>query len=278
MHTFTTFQAVVMGITQGLSEWLPISSTAHMSIVRAIFGWRFDEILFTAFKAVIQWGTVFAAVVYFREDILSILFGKTSRNRSYISNEADRRLLIPIIVGTLPLSIIGLLLNKKISLWEDNLFVIGGSLIVFALILGLAEARHSAKRSIGTVSVVDGLIVGLGQTFSLIPGASRSGTTITAALGIGLERATAARFSFLLSLPAVFLAGAYELIKYRHEIISLHIGKPMLIATVFAFIFGYASIDWLMKFLKNHPTYVFIVYRIVVGGALLYFAKAGIIH
>jgi undecaprenyl-diphosphatase len=142
-------------------------------------------------------------------------------------------------------------------------------MILFALLLGVAESRSAVKRGMGTITVADGLVVGIGQALALIPGASRSGATLTAAMFLGLERATAARFSFLLSLPAVFLAGVYELFKYRQQIAESQMARPFLIATVIAFFVGWATIAWLLKFLRTRPTYIFIVYRIILGAIIL---------
>jgi undecaprenyl-diphosphatase len=151
-------------------------------------------------------------------------------------------------------------------------------MIVFALILAVAERSHKANRGLNEVTLRDGLLVGIGQAFALVPGASRSGTTITAALFAGLERSTAARFSFLLSLPAIFAAGAKEFWDYHDQILASNLGRPMFIATVVAFVVGLASIDWLLKFLRTHPTTVFILYRIAVGLAILSLLAAGMIR
>jgi undecaprenyl-diphosphatase len=283
----TDLHAAVLGFVQGISEWLPISSTAHLKIVPALLGWPDPG---AAFSAVIQWGTVFAALVYFRRDIANILLGVRSNAPDPESARTDRRLLVPILVGTLPIVVVGLLFQNQIENQLRSPYVIGVSMIVFALLLGLAEVLHRARREMGSVTVLDGLLVGIGQTLALIPGASRSGTTITAALSVGLERATAARFSFLLSLPAVFGAGLYELKKALREGPHVHLipgqnaaiqpigARPLLIATVVAFFVGWASIDWFIKFLRKHPTYVFIVYRIMVGAALLALAAKGLIE
>jgi undecaprenyl-diphosphatase len=256
----TDFQAVVLGVLQGATEWLPISSTAHLRIVPALCGWEDPG---AAFTAISQLGTFLAAFIYFRRDIWAILRG--GKGAEGVGGLADRRLLLPILVGTIPICILGVLFQKAIESSLRSLWVVAGSLIVFAILLALAEARHLARRKMGDVTLTDGLIVGIGQAFALIPGASRSGATITAALFAGLERATAARFSFLLSLPAVFLAGAYELFKIRHVITDSHLGRPVFLATALAFFVGWATIHWLLQFLRTHPTYVFIIYRLVLG-------------
>lgn len=261
----TDFQAVVLGFLQGATEWLPISSTAHLRVVPALCGWSDPG---AAFTAVSQLGTLLAALVYFRRDILGILL-RARDGEAGEAAQADRRLLLPILVGTVPVVVCGVVFKHAIENDLRSLYVVASSMIVFAVLLAVAEARNKARRGIDTVTVADGLAVGIGQAFSLIPGASRSGTTITAALAVGLERATAARFSFLLSLPAIFLAGAKEFLDHRHALAAEGAGRPLLIATGVAFVVGWATIDWLLKFLRTHPTYIFIVYRIAVGAAIL---------
>jgi undecaprenyl-diphosphatase len=266
-------QAIVLGIVQGATEWLPISSTGHLRILPALFGWKDPG---AAFTAVIQWGTLLSALVYFRRDIAGIL-GLTKVAADTANPVADRRLLIPILLGTLPIVICGIAFKPYIEGPLRSLYVVGGSLIVFAILLSVAEATYRGGRGIGQVTVLDGLLVGVGQAFALIPGASRSGTTITAALFSGLERSTAARFSFLLSLPAIAAAGMKEGWDYRHEIAAANLARPMFIASVVSFVVGLATIDWLIKFLRTHPTYVFVIYRIGVGFAILSLARSGLI-
>ncbi|MEP6756190.1 MAG: undecaprenyl-diphosphatase UppP [Chthonomonadales bacterium] len=277
----TDFHAAIYGLVQGLTEFLPVSSSAHLRIVPALLGW---EDAGAAYTAIIQWGTLLAALIYFRKDIFTILFGKAGEKDE---NGAGRHLLVPIIIGTIPIAVVGLLLKKHIENEFRSLYFIGINMILFAIILGLAERRAKAQRTIDSVTNKDGLIVGLAQMCSLMPGASRSGTTITGALFIGLERSTAARFSFLLGLPAIFAAGLKELIDgmrdakgttitpYAHS--ALH-ARPLIIASVVAFVVGWISIDWLLKFLKKNPTYVFIAYRIIAGLAIIALVKAGTIH
>jgi undecaprenyl-diphosphatase len=269
----TDFQAAVLGFIQGFTEWLPISSTAHLRVVPELCGWKDPG---SAFTAVSQLGTLLAALVYFRRDIydiLSSLFCKPEPGEDRV----DRKLLVPIVIGTIPVIVCGVAFKQSIRGPLRSLWVVAGAMVLFALLLAAAEARQTRRRGIQTVTWLDGLAVGIGQAFSLIPGASRSGTTITAALFMGMERAAAARFSFLLSLPAIFAAGAFELLEARHEILQGGLGRPTLIATAVAFFVGWASIDWLMKFLRRHPTYLFILYRLVVGGIILSLLAAGVL-
>lgn len=266
----TIGQAVLYGIIQGVTEWLPISSTAHLRVVPGLLHWSDPG---AAFTAISQWGTLLAAILYFRKDIVNILM-KPRDDQECPPTGMDRRLLVPVAVGTLPVVVSALLLKKHIEGDFRSLYVIAASLIVFAALLALAEWRKKHTRGLADVTWVDGLVIGLGQACSIVPGASRSGTTITAALFCGLERSAAARLSFILSLPAVFLAGAYELVSKRHEIAAHSQMGPTIIATVVAFVVGYASIDWLIRFLRKHPTTSFIVYRVALG-CLLFALLAG---
>lgn len=263
----TDFQAIVLGIVQGITEWLPISSTAHLNIVPDLLKWRFDDKVYAPFTAVIQLGTTLAALIYFRKDIVGILLNRKGAPGQDVG--ADRRLLLPIAVGTLPVVIAGFGLKKHIETDFRSMYVIAIAEIVFAILLLVAD--RLGKRNVGMeqVSVKDGLMVGLGQMMAIIPGVSRSGGTLTAAFSIGLDRPTAARFSFLLSLPAVTLAGLYELVKSRHEIAALHMTRYLVESTAVSFVVGLLTIGWLINFLKNHNTMSFVIYRIILGVALL---------
>ena len=269
------FQAIVIGIIQGLTEYLPISSNAHIRVFPALFGWKDPG---SAFTAVIQWGTLVAVIIYFRHDIFrlskavfdDLFFQKLCRT-------PDSRLAWMIAVGTVPVVVIGLAFQKYIKAELRSLYVIAAAAIVFALVLGIAEwfARRSHEagkpaRDLEQVTWTDAIAVGFWQVLALVPGASRSGVTITGGLFRGLTRETAARFSFLLSLPSVFGAGCYEMYKERDELLQStdHV-TYLIVATVVSGFVGYASIAFLLGYLKKHTTYVFIVYRILLGVFLL---------
>jgi len=268
--------AIILGFLQGFSEWLPISSTAHVAVALHLFGLSDDQGMGAAFTAVSQLGSVLAAVVYFRNDIRDVLM-RAPGSGPEGDRSADRRLLLPVIVGTLPVVVIGVALKDAIEGPFRALHVIAGSMISFGLILAVVERRASLRRPLGSIGIWDGLAIGIGQAFSLMPGASRSGTTITAALACGLERATAARFSFLMSLPAITGAGFYELIKHREAIAAADMARPIVLATIMAFVVGWATIDFLMKFLRRHPTYVFVWYRVIVGLLIYALLAAGLL-
>jgi undecaprenyl-diphosphatase len=277
-------QAIVLGLIQGLTEFLPISSTAHLRVIPALLGWGDPG---AAFTAVIQLGTLVAVLLYFRTDIIRLLHavGNDLRAGRYGTSH-DAKLAWMIAVGTLPVVIFGVAFQKYIKEDLRALQVVALAAIGFALLLMLAEiqARHRARngdagRDEETIGWRDALLVGCFQAFALIPGASRSGVTITAGLIAGLSRSTAARFSFLLSLPAVFAAGIYEMYKDRAEVFAS--GNDVLaivVASVVAGIVGYWSIAFLLAYLKKHTTYVFIVYRIVLGASLLVLLERGVLN
>ncbi len=276
------FKAIILGVVQGLTEWLPISSTAHLKIVPALLGWKNEDGTpfepGAAFSAVIQWGTLLAALIYFRRDIwrivASVLLGVVHRKPL---GTPEARLGWMIVVGTVPVVACGVMLHSLIEREFRSLYVISGAMIGLALVLAAAElfTRWRHKKGLPDYTVEDmgwarAIWIGIAQTVALIPGSSRSGVTITAGLFAGLRRAEAARFSFLLSLPSVFGAGLYELYKKREELLGSHESVTnLVVATVVSGVVGYASIWFLMTYLKTRTMFVFVAYRILLGGALL---------
>jgi undecaprenyl-diphosphatase len=256
-------EAIILGIVQGLTEFLPISSTGHLRLVPTLFGWPDPG---AAFTAVIQLGTLAAVLIYFRTDLAKIFTAWVRSLRGEKSFEA--RLGWAIVVGTIPIVVLGLLGKDYIEGSLRSMTVIGTMLIVIGLLMLVAEKVGRQKRSSDSLGMRDGLIVGLWQAVALIPGASRSGSTITGALFLGLERAAAARFSFLLSVPSIFAAGIYEAVKERKEIMGSNL-TPVIIGTIVSFLVGYAAIAFLMAFLQKRSTLVFIVYRVVLGAIIL---------
>jgi len=269
------FYSILLGIIQGITEFLPVSSTAHLTIAGSLLGLinpdRPDE--WTAFIAVIQIGTMAAVIIYFFKDLVEIVEGFFVDGVRYVQSPSNglgrARMGWYIMLGTLPVAVIGLAFRKIIEgTLTKSLTVIGISAIVLALILWLAERVGSRKKEMANVTWLDSLIVGFAQSLALIPGSSRSGTTITAGLFLGFTRADAARFSFLLSVPAVFASGMLELYEMRHFMHDLGI-MNVVVATLVSGIVGYASIAFLLRYLKTHTTYVFIFYRIALGVLLL---------
>jgi len=269
------FYAILLGIIQGLTEFLPVSSTAHLTLAGRLFGLidpaRPED--WTAFIAIIQLGTVAAVIIYFFKDIIGMLTHGLHDLTTPASSNSSRwsvesRLAGKIIVGTLPVAVIGLAFKNIIEgALTKEINVIGTSLIVLALILWWAEKVGKRIRTEEQTTWKDGLIVGFAQSVALIPGSSRSGTTITAGLFLGMTRETAARFSFLLSIPAVMASGFFEIYEVRHHISSIGI-VPLAISTIVSGIVGYATIAMLLKYLKTHTTYLFIFYRILIGATL----------
>jgi undecaprenyl-diphosphatase len=267
-------QAIVLGIVQGLTEFLPISSTAHLRLVPAFAGWDDPG---TAFTAVVQLGTMAAVLVYFRRDLWNIATAWLRSLRDPAARGTlDARLGWFLIVGTIPISILGLAFKSKIETDARQLVLIGIALIVLGVILEIAEKVGRKERDVESLTMRDGILIGCAQACALVPGVSRSGSTITAGLFLGLTRAAAARYSFLLSVPAVVLSGLFEL-----KDVGSGGGAgpvPTIVATLFAFIVGYASIAWFLKYLARHPVTVFVAYRVVLGVVVLALVAGGAVN
>jgi undecaprenyl-diphosphatase len=272
----STLEAIVLGIVQGLTEFLPISSTAHLRIVPAFVGWDDPG---AAFTAVTQLGTTAAVLLYFREDLIRIARAwlRSLRDRSE-RRELDARMGWYIVLGTIPIGIFGVLFKDQIENGARDLYLIGTALIVLGLALLAAEEVGKKERSIEQIEARDGLAMGFAQALALVPGVSRSGATITAGLFLGLDRTTAARFSFLLSVPAVVLSGLLELGSILTGDEGQHVSTGRLaLATLLAFITGYAAIAWMLRYLGSHSTIVFVVYRVALGSLVLALVASGAI-
>jgi len=268
-------KAIVLGIIQGTTEFIPISSTAHLRIIPALLGWK-D--IGAAYTAVMQIGTLVATLIYFKKDIINLTnaFIHSLKKRDFNTNPESRIFLL-IILGTIPIGICGLFLKKFIEGDARGLYVISAALIILAIILFIAEKVSSKKKDFSEITVGDGIAIGFAQALALIPGSSRSGVTITAGLFCGLKRDVAARYSFLLSIPAIGLSGFYELFKERHELLNENL-LSLLIATFVSGIVGYFSIAFLINYLKTRSNLIFIVYRIVLGIIILILLSNGILN
>jgi undecaprenyl-diphosphatase len=265
-------EAIVLGLVQGLTEFLPISSTAHLRIAPELFGWKDPG---AAYSAVIQLGTVAAVLIYFRKDILSLaaaFFRGLARREPFGTLES--RLAWFVLVGTIPIGVCGLAFKKLIETQFRSLYVISGSLIILALILFVVERRASHQRTLADMKWKDGIIIGLWQALALIPGSSRSGTTMTGGLSLGLKREDAARYSFLLSIPATTLAGIFEL-KHLLEATERPSALSLWVGTLVAFASGMAAIAWLLAYLRSRTMLVFVVYRVALGVLLLVLLQSG---
>ena len=271
----STLEALVLGIVQGLTEFLPISSTAHLRIVPALFGWDDPG---AAFTAVVQLGTMAAVLVYFRHDLWNMARAvlRSLGDRSlWHSEEENGRLGWYILLGTIPIAILGLALKHPVEHQFRTLELIGAAMMLFSAVLWQADRTGSRSRDIHQVTLRDGLVIGFAQALALVPGVSRSGATISFGLFQGFTREAAARFSFLLSVPAVVLSGLFELRKVGD---GTGAGAgPTAIATIFAFVFGYATIAWLLKYVRSHSFEIFVRYRVVVGFLVLVLAATNVI-
>jgi len=268
-------EAIVLGIVQGLTEFLPISSTGHLTLAGKLMNLISEDHpeQWTAFIALIQLGTLLAVLVYFWKDLISIIKDFFQDNLikpvKYSEQKINSKLGWLIIIGTIPVVIIGLAFKDAIEgALTKNLYVIAASLIVLALVLALAEKTAKFKKDLENITILDSIIIGFAQALSLIPGSSRSGTTITAGLFVGINRSAAARFSFLLSIPAVLASGVlqlYEAMKFIDHTMAINI----IVATIVSGVSGYLAIDFLLKYLKKNTTFLFVYYRIALGVFIL---------
>lgn len=294
----TLLQAIVLGIVQGLTEFIPISSTAHLVFASRLVG-LYDGVdatlkaeQTTATIAVIQLGTLLAVLIYFARDIVNItrafitdhvaiFTGKetTSDGGPGFFNRLsqDARLGWLVILGSIPIAIVGLVFKEQIEgTFTKNLWVIATMMIVVGLLLAIAEWVGKRERDMDHLGIRDALAVGFAQVLSLIPGSSRSGSTMMGGLFVGQTRETAARFSFLLSIPAIAASGALELKEALHKLPDGSL-VPLVVATIVSGAVGYASIWFLLRFLRTHSTGVFIIYRVIVGAAIIFALSGGYI-
>lgn len=266
--------AIVLGLIQGLTEFIPVSSTAHLEIIPVLLGWGDPG---AAASAVIQFGTLLAAIIYFFRDIVRLTGGffRGLMTRRPLA-DVDSREAWLVVIGTIPIAILGLALKKYIESTLRGLWIVTTMVIVVAVFLMIAEAyaKRAQLKGFDQLTVADSVAIGIGQCLALIPGSSRSGSTIMTALFRRVDRPTAARYSFLLSIPAVGAAGMLELIKERHHLAELG-WTSILIAIAVAFVSGYASIWFLINYLKRHTTYIFIYYRFALGAVMIALLATG---
>jgi undecaprenyl-diphosphatase len=268
------FDSIILGIVEGLTEFLPVSSTGHLTITEKLLGLPVDSKAVTAYTAVIQMGAIAAVLVYFWRDIRDIaeawLAGLARRSRR---DAADYRLGWYVIIGSIPVGLVGLLGKDLITGPLRSLWWVAGALIVWSAVMVLAEHRGSQQRELSQVSLSDAVLVGLAQCVSLVPGISRSGATISAGLLAGLDRVTATRLSFFLSIPALTAAGLYEL----KDVMGSDIGiAQTVVGTVVSFVVAYAAVAWLLRFVAGHSIVAFVPYRVALGGILLALLGTGV--
>jgi undecaprenyl-diphosphatase len=265
--------AVILGIVEGLTEFLPVSSTGHLTIAEKALGLELDDPAVTAYTAVIQMGAILAVVVYFARDIWRIA---TAWCRGLVNAEwrghRDHRMGWYVIVGSIPVGLAGLLGKDLITGPLRSLWVVGAALVVWSAVMWAAERAATQQRGEKQLTMRDAVDVGLVQVVALVPGVSRSGATISTGLFLGLDRVAATRLSFFLSIPALLAAGIYELPDALDG--SLAVG-PIVVGTVVAFVVAYASVAWLLRFVAHHSIAWFVPYRVVVGAAILLLLAAG---
>ena len=267
-------KAVVLGVIQGLTEFLPISSSAHLRIFPELFGWGDPG---AAFTAVIQIGTELAVLIYFRKDIWRIGSAWVrSLFRPEYRGTIDARMGWYIIVGSLPIVVLGVLLKDIIEDDFRNLWIIGTTLIVLGVVLGIADRVGRTDRVLGKLTMKDAVLMGAAQAMALIPGVSRSGATISMGRFLGFEREAATRFAFLLAIPAVVGAGLFELKEIPNGDNTYGWG-PTITATVVSFVVGYAAIAWLLRYVSTRSYTPFVIYRILLGAGTLILLGAGVL-
>lgn len=266
----TFFEAILLGLIQGLTEFLPISSSAHVQIAQQLMGLsELSRPQLTAFIATIQIGTEAAVVIYFFKTIVEILgsFFRTGFRR-WSLQEPNAKLGWLVIVGTMPIVILGLTFREQVENDVRQLWVIGITLIVFGVFLGLADVLGKKRKTMTDLNLKSGIAFGLGQAMALIPGVSRSGGSITVGLMLGFNRETAARFSFLMAIPAVLAAGFYQFFDSFGEL-PADLLAATIVATLVSFGSGYAVISWLLKYLEKGSFLPFVIWRVGVGSLLL---------
>jgi undecaprenyl-diphosphatase len=277
-------EAIILGLVQGLTEFLPISSSAHLRIVGEVLPGANDP--GATFTAITQIGTELAVILYFRRDITRIIsrwfrhFGSAggAHTHGIPKNDPDVRLGWLIIIGTLPIVVVGFLAQDTIRTVFRSLWLIAIVLIVFGLILGLADYLGRKIRPIEEMTYRHGILIGLAQMLALIPGVSRSGATMTMGLSLGYSRPAAARYGFLLAIPAVFGSGLYELVRSFGEPTGVYGYPETLVATVVAFAVGYAVIAFLMRYIEKRSFLPFVIYRVLLGAVLLVLLASGVIQ
>ena len=267
------FEAVVLGLVQGLTEFLPISSSAHILIVSRLFGWGDPG---AAFTAVSQIGTEAAVLIYFRHDIARILSAwLRSFREPELRKGIDARMGWYVIIGTIPIAALGLTLASVIETSARNLWIVATVLIVFGVVLGLADRLGRKTKELESLNIRDGVLFGFGQALALIPGVSRSGATISTGLALGYSRYAATRYAFLLAIPAVLASGLYEATKIGDD--PNVQWAETLIATGIALVVGYLVIAWLIKWVTTRSYMPFVIYRVVLGSVLLVLLATGVI-
>jgi undecaprenyl-diphosphatase len=272
------FHALVLGIVEGITEFLPVSSTAHLTILEKLFGLNIDDPGVTAFTAIIQVGAIVAVVAYFRRDIVRLVAAWVRGLARRDQRGQDYRLAWFVIVGTIPIGVVGLLGRHLVAGPLRNLWVVAAALVVWSAVMWLAECSAARvgdrQRDEGRTTLGDAMVIGLVQCIALVPGVSRSGATISAGLFRGLDRVAATRLSFLLSIPALVAAGGFEAATSYHDVATGPGWAATGVAAVVSLVVAYTAIAWLLRLVQHHPITVFNWYRITLAGAVAVFLVA----
>jgi undecaprenyl-diphosphatase len=270
------WKAVILGIVEGLTEFLPVSSTGHLTVVEKLLDLKIDDTGVTAYTAIIQVGAILAAIIYFWRDIVRIVVGFV---RGLFSAEArasaDWRMALIVIIGSIPVAVVGLAAKSLIEGPLRSLWVVAAALVGWSVVMVFAERAATQQRHEDRLRLKDGIFVGTIQCFSLIPGVSRSGATISAGLLRDLDRVTATRLSFFLGIPALVAAGGLEAVSRRHDVSATVGWTPTIVGTVISFVVAYASIAWLLRFVVRHSITTFVWYRVTLGVVLMIALGAG---
>jgi undecaprenyl-diphosphatase len=259
-------QAIILGVVEGLTEFLPVSSTGHLTIAEQLMDLKIDDAGVTAFTAIIQVGAIIAVILYFWRDIVRLVVAFVrGLGSADARQDASWREALAVIVGTVPIAVVGLAARHLVSGPLRNLWVVAGALIVWSAVMVAAERFGTKKRSEESLTLTDAAVIGVVQCAALVPGVSRSGATISAGLFRGLDRVAATRISFLLSIPALLAAGGLEAVSQASAVSATVGWGPTLLATAVSFVVGYASIAWLLRLVAHHPITVFVPYRVALG-------------
>jgi undecaprenyl-diphosphatase len=283
MADLSYLDAVILGIVEGLTEYLPVSSTGHLTITEKLLGLEVDDPAVTAYTAFIQIGAIAATLIYFFKDFVRFALAWFRGLRDIEARrDPDYGLAWAVIIGSIPVGIVGFLARGIISGPLRSLWVVAAALVLWSIVIVVAERMHTTFERQGrlrgehSVRPIDGLIIGLVQCFSLIPGVSRSGATISAGLALRIDRVTATRLSFFLAIPALTAAGLFQAVEEKDGLSALGIG-PVLVGLLVAFLVAYATIAWLLRFVANHSLLPFVWYRVIMGVLLVGVLGAGLL-
>ncbi len=272
------WQAIVLGIVEGITEYLPISSTGHLTIAEAVMGLHVDDAAVTAYTAIIQVGAIVAAIIYFWRDIVRIVSAfMTGLVRAEARQQPQWRLATAVVIGSIPIAVVGLAGKDVIEGSLRSLWVVAAGLLGWSVVMVFAERAATQQRSERDVTAKDGLIIGVAQCAALVPGVSRSGATISVGLLRDLDRVTATRMAFFLGIPALTAAGVLEAVTVRHQVSATIGWGPTAVGVVVSFVVAYASIAWLLRYVSHHSIIVFVWYRVVLGLLLIAGLATGVL-